>query len=159
MSIFRNPYNLPETLERLKKRLGEQGRELLEKAEAKAKIETEYAEQFKNTLLFGSTLQYREIFSYFGNYAESAENDFRNAVNCVDNAMHHLKIDAISSFFVAGCVDDGKDVFRVDEIGLTDEDAEFFTLYGVYEDGLSYAIYDFPTRELAEKSMENLLSR
>ncbi|KDN94631.1 hypothetical protein [Hydrogenovibrio marinus] len=60
------------------------------------------------------------------------------------------------SFFISGCLEHHGEVVRVEEQGLSDEDAEFFTVYGKDANGLSWAINDFPNRPKAEAYMSKL---
>lgn len=72
-------------------------RELLEKAVLKAQEDQAYAKEFEKTLCNGSTLEYRELFSPFGDYWAPPRPEFppyphSDAVNCIDSAMHHIKL-------------------------------------------------------------------
>ncbi|WP_207308925.1 hypothetical protein [Marinobacter salicampi] len=98
---FNNPYTLPETLTKLRGYLKAtqqlDGLALLQKAEAKAGEDVHYAREFEKTFLFGSTVQYRVLFSHFGDYMEKSRKTFPfyphvDAVNAVDSAMHKLKL-------------------------------------------------------------------
>lgn len=69
---------------------------LLEKAISKAQTEKEYAMQLKEVLLHGSTVQYRELFSPFGDYwAMYSKTDplytYMASVDLIDSAMLHIK--------------------------------------------------------------------
>lgn len=98
---YNNPYPMQESLAKLrfylKATLQNDGLELLEKAVTKADEDSQFARDFENTILFGSTLEYRELFSHFGNYWESPRSTFpfyphTDAVNAVDSAMHKVKL-------------------------------------------------------------------
>lgn len=69
---------------------------LLKKAEDKAKIDEDYAKQMESALLHGSTIEYRELFSAFGDYWAMTHDEIpryrhADAVNLIDSAMFHIK--------------------------------------------------------------------
>jgi hypothetical protein len=73
--------------------------ELFEVALEKASQDQSYYRKLEDTLLKGSTTQYRELFSEFGDYWAAPKNEFpfyphTDAVNGVDSAMHSIKWDA-----------------------------------------------------------------
>lgn len=74
--------------------------ELLEKAISKANSDVEYAQVMLDTVLNGSTIEYRELFSPFGDYWAPHRSQFPHyphldAVNCIDSAMHSIKRDEV----------------------------------------------------------------
>lgn len=72
----------------------------------------------------------------------------------MSNNQRNLSIEsAFKGYFVAGCIDNGCDVIRVKEHGLTDDEAEFFTVYGTTQANLSFALKDFATKQEAESYM------
>jgi hypothetical protein len=160
-----NPYSLEKTLQMLRHYLTVTNRlgalELLEKAVSKADKDEAYAQKLKETLLQGSTIQCRDLFSDFGDYFEKPRSEFpfyphHDNVNAIDSAMHHIKFTACREYFIAGCIEKDGNVFRVEEQGLTNADAEFFTVYGVNQAGMSHAIEDFETWSKAEAYMSLL---
>lgn len=97
----RNPYDLKETIKRLKHYLeathNGNARELLEKAIAKAKESTHFAERFESAFISGSTCEYRELLSDFGDYWAKTSDvipyyPHHDAVNGIDSAMLHIRI-------------------------------------------------------------------
>lgn len=106
MALIANPYSLEETLDRLRRYLvdtqgyGSQtddALELLGKAVSKASIDKGYAQEMEDALLRGSTIEYRDLFSVFGDYwaAPRAEFPFyphTDAVNRLDSAIYHIKL-------------------------------------------------------------------
>lgn len=97
----KNPYSIEVTLEKLKHYLMSLGHigalELLEKAITKAKEDESFNRKLEDTFLRGSTLEYRDLFSEFGDYLEKRRKDFpfyphRDAVDWIDTAMHHIRI-------------------------------------------------------------------
>lgn len=97
----KNPYKLEQTLAKLRhyfsatKRLD--GLELLEKAVAKAKLDKQFAARMEDALLHGRSVEYRDLFSDFGEYFERPRATFpfyphHDAVNIIDTAMFHLII-------------------------------------------------------------------
>ena len=66
--------------------------------------------------------------------------------------------DEYKRFFISGCVQKfGAYVHRIEELELKEEDAEFFTVFGVKRtDDLSCELMDFPTRQSAENFLQEL---
>lgn len=99
-----NPYNLDETLAQLRHYLTEVKRpdalELLEKAVVKAEEDESYAQRMEAALVHGSTIEYRSLFSDFGDYWEKPRAEFpfyphHDNVNLIDSAMHHIKLGCV----------------------------------------------------------------
>ncbi|HEP8970162.1 TPA: hypothetical protein VDU83_002499 [Pseudomonas aeruginosa] len=99
----RNPYDLEETLLRLRAYLSKKGGhyrdglELLEKAVSRSKENAVYAAEMEETLLRGSTIELRELLSPFGDYFGPPRSEFpfyphTDGVNAIDTAMHHIKL-------------------------------------------------------------------
>lgn len=71
--------------------------DLLAKAESKAACDPEYGQQYREAILHGHSLEFRELFSAFGEYFESPQPDFpfyphHDAVNAIDSAVHHIRL-------------------------------------------------------------------
>lgn len=74
--------------------------ELLEKAVDRARSDQAYANEMKEAILFGSTIEWREMFSVFGAYFQPPRAEFpfyphSDAVNKVDSALGAIKFDLI----------------------------------------------------------------
>lgn len=70
--------------------------ELLAKAESKAEEDPEYGQQYREAILHGHNLDFRDLFSPFGEYFERPRPDFpfyphHDAVNAIDSAVHHIR--------------------------------------------------------------------
>lgn len=95
-----NPYSMWQTIQKLTMLLRQDNEafSLFKKALDKANNEPDYANKLEQALLKGSTIELREAFSPFGNYLEDERRDtkpfypHRHAVNCIDTAMHYLKM-------------------------------------------------------------------
>lgn len=71
--------------------------ELLAKAEAKAAGDPDYAQQYRHAFLHGHNLEFRDLFSSFGEYFERPRPEFpfyphHDAVNAIDSAVHHIRL-------------------------------------------------------------------
>lgn len=97
----KNPFTLEQTLVKLRNYLSAtkrlDGLELLKKAVNKAKLNEQFADRMTDALLHGSTVQYRELLSDFGDYWKKTSITFpyyphHDAVNSIDTAMFHIKI-------------------------------------------------------------------
>ena len=97
-----NPYTLAEMLEKLRYVLSETRQndalELLEKAVSKSRDDDAYRKQLEATLLKGSTLECRELFSAFGDYIAPPRETFppyphMDAVNGIDSGMLAVKLE------------------------------------------------------------------
>jgi hypothetical protein len=107
-----NPYSLDGTLEQLRHYLAAVNRtdalELLETAITKAEEDEIYAQRMESALLCGSTVEYRSLFSDFGDYWAKTRNVFpyyphHDNVNLIDSAMHHIK---------RGCVEEAIEFYN-----------------------------------------------
>lgn len=99
-----NHYNLESLLKMLRYVLtetrGEDALELLNKAVAKAQQDPSYASELECSLLYGSTVELRELLSAFGDYFKKTSDEFpyyphHDAVNGIDSAMGVIKFDLI----------------------------------------------------------------
>lgn len=97
----RTPYTLEVTIEKLRHYLQAPRRflslELLEKAVSKAKKDKAYFERFESALLHGSTVEYRKLFSDFGDYLARTSEEIPyyphgDAVDGIDTALFHIRI-------------------------------------------------------------------
>ena len=73
---------------------------LLEKAKNKAREEDQYCQELEYYLLHGSTIEGRALFSAFGDYFKPNHNEFppyqfADAVNAIDTAIHHVRLDYV----------------------------------------------------------------
>ncbi len=98
-----NPYSPEETLSKLRYGLAaasnEEAQVLLEKAVAKARDDEGYAKQLEETLQQGSTVEFRECLSCFGDDFERSRDappyyPHHDAVNGIECALYAILFDA-----------------------------------------------------------------
>ena len=96
----KHDFTLDQTLhlirERLEAKWDVNALALLGKAEIKASQSEEYAARMEAAFLRGSTVEYRDLFSDFGDYWEPPRTEMpfyphHDAVNAIDSAMLHIR--------------------------------------------------------------------
>ncbi|GIU40875.1 hypothetical protein TUM3794_19830 [Shewanella colwelliana] len=99
-----NHYSLKELLEKMRQVLMATQRDdalaLLDKAIAKASCDASYEKEMEEALLYGSTIELRELLSAFGDYFGPPNTEFpfyphTDAVNGIDSVMGAIKFNTI----------------------------------------------------------------
>lgn len=97
-------YTLAETLDKLRYVLTatrlDDSLALLDKAISKASEDESYAKAMEDALLRGSTIEWRELFSPFGDYWAGPRAEFpyyphSDSVNAIDSSLGAIKYDTI----------------------------------------------------------------
>lgn len=95
-----NPHSLEETIRLVKIHLAERKDDvslnLFAKAIYRAAMDVDFAAQFEDYLLNGSTLEGRAVFEVFGEYMQPYQGwptpfPHSDAVNGIDSALHSIK--------------------------------------------------------------------
>lgn len=126
----------------------------------KSSSDRSYQVQFDDCLLNGSTLELRELITYFGKYLGCI--DFRNNVNAIDTALYIVRQRNISTKNIEGVKWDAKPIWDAyDGVELRSCSNKkslnngIFTLYGHLKTGEVEALYycsdPSQCRELAKK--------
>ncbi|MBO2656040.1 hypothetical protein I6M49_21590 [Shewanella algae] len=99
-----NHYSLKDVLDNMRQVLMATQRDdalvLLDKATAKASNDESYEKEMEAALLYGSTIELRELLSVFGDYFGPPKTEFpfyphTDAVNGIDSVMGAIKFDTI----------------------------------------------------------------
>jgi len=104
-----NPFSVSQTIDLLRYILDatrrHSGLALLEQSIERSKSDPNYQLAMETTLLTGSTLEFRTLFSVFGEYFGPPQSTYpfyphTDSVNQIDSAMHVLKLGCIEESII-----------------------------------------------------------